>query len=221
MTPLDEIFAAAAADDPAALLTLLPPDRSPCALRDRDGISLVLSCLYRGLKKNLEALVLRSAPLPLHEAAALGDDAAVAAALARAPDALHLLSPDGWSALHLAAFFGHAGTAALLLARGADGGLWSRAFEHNLPLHAACAGRREKIDVVRALIPATPDLNARQGRGWTPLMLAAVNGMAATVEALLAAGADRTLTNDDGQDAAALARAEGHTALADRLTKAV
>ena len=218
MATAGEIFAAAAADEPAALLTLLPSDRSPCALRDRDGVSLVLSCLYRGLGKNLAALVARSAPLPLHEAAALGDDAAVTAALARAPDALHLLSPDGWSALHLAAFFGHAGTVALLLARGADAMLWSRAFERNLALHAACAGGREKPDVARALIAPTTDLNARQGHGWTPLMLAAANGMAASAEALLAAGADRGLTNDDGKDAAALARAEGHAALAERLS---
>jgi ankyrin repeat protein len=130
------------------------------------------------------------------------------------------LSPDGWTALHLAAFFGHASTVALLLARGADATLWSRAFERNLPLHAACAGRTEKAEVVRALIAATPDLDARQGGGWTPLMLAAANGMAASVQLLLAAGADWTLANDAGQTAVALAREYGHTAVAERLAHA-
>jgi ankyrin repeat protein len=212
-----DIFATAAQDDPAALFAALPTDRSPNDLRDRDGTSLLLHCLYRGLKHNLAALRERCTPLPLHEAAALGDDLAVAAALIRAPDALRLLSADGWSALHLAAFFGHAATVRLLLARGADANLWSRGFEHNLALHAACAGRTEKPDVVRALIPATADLNACQGGGWTPLMLAAVNGMATTAALLREAGASTALRNDQGKTAAELARDEGHGALAARL----
>jgi ankyrin repeat protein len=214
-----DMFAAAAPDDPALLLAALPVGVDPAALRDRDGTSLVLYCLYRGLRKNLAALVARGAPLPLHEAAALGDAAAVDHALARSPDALHLLSPDGWTALHLAAFFGHAAVVARLLARGADPALWSRAFEQNLPLHAACAGRHQKAEVVRLLIAVTADLDARQGGGWTPLMLASANGMAETVDALLAAGADRTLVNDAGKTASALAQEHGYDAIVDRLAK--
>jgi len=214
---MTHIFATAAQDDPAALLAALPAGMSPNDLRDRDGTSLLLHCLYRGLTNNLAALRERCSPLPLHEAAALGDDAAVAAALTRAPDTLRLLSADGWTSLHLAAFFGHASTVRLLLARGADANLWSRAFEHNLALHAACAGRTEKADVVRALIPATADVNACQGGGWTPLMLAAVNGMAATATLLQEAGAGTALRNDKGKTAAELARDEGHAALAVQL----
>jgi ankyrin repeat protein len=212
-----DIFAIAANDDPAALLAALG-SASPIALRDPDGASLVLHCLYRGLRNNLTALVAHAAPLPLHEAAALGDDAAVEAALTRAPDALHLLSPDGWTALHLAAFFGHENTVRLLLARGADPALWSRAFERNLPLHAACAGRREKVEVVRALLAVTPDVDASQGSGWTPLMLAAANGMAATVSVLRARGADATLKNDAGKTASDLAAEHGHAAIVELLS---
>ena len=213
-----EVFVAAAKDDPALLVPLLPAGIEPAALRDRDGTSLVLYCLYRSLRKNLAALVERGAPLPLHEAAALGDATAVDQALARSPGALNLPSPDGWTALHLAAFFGHAAVVARLLARGADPALWSRAFEHNLPLHAACAGRHQKADAVGLLIAVTRDLDARQGGGWTPLMLASANGMAETVDALLAAGADRILVNDAGKTAAELAREHGHDAIAARLS---
>ncbi|MBI3516655.1 MAG: ankyrin repeat domain-containing protein [Proteobacteria bacterium] len=220
MIDVAAVFAATQDDDPTRLLAALPSGASPFALRDRDGVSLVLHCLYNGLKRNLDALLARDEALPLHEAAALGDDAAVAAALERSPAALHLLSPDGWTALHLAAFFGRPSTVTLLLARGADAALWSRAFEHNLPLHAACAGRTEKAEVVRALIAATRDLDARQGGGWTPLMLASANGMAAAVQLLLAAGADWTLANDHGKTALDLAREHGHTAIAERLAHA-
>jgi len=218
MPDLDALFATAKSDDPAALVAALPAGVAPSALRDRDGVSLVLYCLYNGLQKNLATLTARGDALPLHEAAALGDVVAVEQALARSPDGLFLLSPDGWTALHLAAFFGREPVVRLLLARGADANLWGRAFERNLPLHAACAGRTGKPDVVRALIPATHDIDARQGGGWTPLMLAAANGMVDSVALLLDAGADRALTNDAGKTAVALAREHGHTDLAARLS---
>jgi uncharacterized protein len=214
-----DLFAVAAQDDPAILLARLPPDRSPFDLRDRDGISLVLSCLYRGLSRNLEALLARADALPLHEAAALGNAAAVVLALARSPDAINLLSPDGWTALHLAAFFGHADAVELLLRHGADAAIWARAFENNLPLHAACAGRRQKAAVVRLLIAVTSDIDARQGGGWTPLMLASVNGMAASVALLIDAGADPTLANDKGKTASDLAREQGHSVIVDLLAR--
>jgi ankyrin repeat protein len=46
--------------------------------------------------------------------------------------------------------------------------------------------------------------------GWTPLMVAAQLGAAENVAALLAAGADPTLTTPDGRTAAELARDTGH-----------
>ena len=214
----ERVFAIAKQDDPAALLAALPAGIAPSGLRDRDGTSLVLFCLYSGLQKNLAALTARGDALPLHEAAALGDAVALERALARSPDSLFLLSPNGWTALHLAAFFGREPTVRLLLTRGADANLWGRAFEHNLPLHAACAGRTGKPDVVRALIPATRDIDARQGGGWTPLMLAAANGMADSAALLVGAGADRALANDAGKTAVALAREHGHADLAARLS---
>ncbi len=204
------VFGLAMLNDPAIMVAELPPGRSPFAIHDRNGESLVQFCLYRGLVAHIDALLALGFPIPLHEAAALGRLADVGTALDRSPDAVNLLSADGWTPLHLAAFFGHAEIAAMLLDRGADASLYSRAFECNLPLHAACAGRTEKVAVVEVLIPATPDLDARQGAGWTPLMLAAGNGMETTVAQLLKAGADPALFSESGKTAADLARDGGH-----------
>jgi len=211
------IFAAAAADDAAAVLALLPDDRPLHALRNDAGETLVLFCVYRRRKAALAALLDRAPELTLHEAAALGDGARIAAALDAAPWAVDTLSADGWTALHLAAHFGHRGTIDVLLARGADANLYGRGFERNLPLHAATAGG--KIDCALRLLEVTRNVDARQGGGWTALMLAAENGLAPLVEALLARGADPALVNDAGADALSLARAGLWADLVDRLVE--
>eukprot|EP01045_Picozoa_sp_COSAG04_P005662 COSAG04_NODE_266_length_18562_cov_11.848995_1_plen_197_part_00 len=57
-----------------------------------------------------------------------------------------------------------------------------------------------------ALVRLGADLNARDGTGWTALMVAARNGKPECARALLAGGADRTLRATGG-------RAKGKTAL--------
>ncbi|MGI8549581.1 MAG: ankyrin repeat domain-containing protein [Dehalococcoidia bacterium] len=47
-----------------------------------------------------------------------------------------------------------------------------------------------KEEVIGALVAAGADLNLRQHYGWTPLLRAVIEGTAAQVRALLAAGAD-------------------------------
>ena len=60
------------------------------------------------------------------------------------------------------------------------------------------------------------DINASDDAGFTPLMYAAtINfGDTATLSALLAAGADRTIKNRSGQTPLQQARHLGHTRLA-------
>ncbi len=217
MTDLTTLFDRAGADDAASVLALLPAGRALHALRNANGESLVQFCAYRKRQAVLEALIARNLPLTLHEAATLGRTDRVTEILTAAPWAVDTLAPDGWTALHLAAHFGHAGTLATLLAAGADANLYGRAFERNLPLHAACAGG--KVDCALRLLPVTADIDARQGGGWTALMLAAEDGLLPVVAALLARAADRTLTNDAGKTALALAQDRGRDAIVVLLTE--
>jgi ankyrin repeat protein len=121
-------------------------------------------------------------------------------------------SADGFTALHLAAFFGQPPVARLLLDRGADPNLWASGDLYVQPLHSAVAGGN--AEVAEMLIHGGADVNAAQRLGYTPLMAAAQNGMAATVQLLLARGADPRARNDDVLTAAELADRAGHAEVA-------
>lgn len=127
-------------------------------------------------------------------------------------------SADGFTALHLAAFFGHPATVALLLEHGADPNRWATGEQHVQPLHSAVAGGNE--EVAARLVAAGADVDARQARGFTPLMGAAQNGLAATVDLLLARGADPKAHDDDILTAAQMAERAGHPAIAARIRAA-
>lgn len=182
------------------------------------GLSPVLFATYYGRPEIMRLLIGAGAPLSVFEAAATGELAPLLAHLNRQPDLVNADSPDGFSPLGLAAFFGREEVAAELLARGADVNRPSTNAMRVQPLHSAAAGNHAAL--ARRLLAAGADVNAVQHGGFTPLMSASQNGNAALVEALLAAGADPGATTDDGRDAAALAREEGHAAVLEILSGA-
>jgi ankyrin repeat protein len=206
------LFEIALEDSPETLLPALPSGTSPSRIRNREGSSLIQHCVYRGLDKNLAALLDVSPEIALHDAVAAGSVDRVHALLAAGSDALDTLSPDGWTPLHLAAYFGRIEVLEMLLEADADPTIWGRAFERNLPIQAACAGAHDAA--VELLAEVTPELDARVEAGWTALMEAAHNGLARGVAALLRCGADPSLKRDDGKTALDLARENGHDEVA-------
>jgi ankyrin repeat protein len=74
---------------------------------------------------------------------------------------------------------------------------------------------------VRILLDAGANPDVRQSAGWTPLHAAAMNGDLASVELLLAAGADPTATNDEGRSVADLANEGGDDATNERIRSAL
>src|SRR5947209_17012348 len=88
--------------------------------RSRTGESAILTAVYHRQKEIVNLLVARGAALSLFEAAAAGEIERVERLIGESPSDLNAFSPDGWTPLHLAAFFGHAKIVELLLARGAD-----------------------------------------------------------------------------------------------------
>lgn len=122
----------------------------------------------------------------------------------------------GITLLHAAVMTGAAALplVAWLLARGADPDRMALDDDDaKAPLHSALEGG-DGGAIVRALVRAGADVDARRGDGWTPLMLASHAGDAALVELLLDAGADVHATRSDGQvSAVAIAVHRQHAAV--------
>jgi uncharacterized protein len=178
-------------------------------------MSELLQAVYRGDEARVDELLSSDPELDVFEAAAVGRLDRLKDRLAAAPDAMTTFSPDGFTALHLAAFFGRAEAARILLEAGASVDTYTRNPFANQPLHAAAAGRQ--IEICRLLVAAGADVNATQHGGFTPLHEAAQHGDDEMVELFLSAGADPTIVVDDGRTAADLAEAEGHGDVAARL----
>lgn len=177
----------------------------------------VLMALYTGDRdKAIELAALLTLTLP--ELAAFGDLTHVTARVVARPQDLNDYSPDGWTALHLAAFFGYASVVVRLLRAGASHSAASRNSQGNTALHAALAGRYE-MPVVTALLAAGADPAYVDAQGYTPLHLAASRGDRAASELLLACGATPDAHAPDGKTAADIARERGHIDLADWLSR--
>ena len=210
-------FALADADDADGLDKALKGVPETFRLRNEAGETLFLYCVFRGKAKCAELLKHRGGQ-SLHEAALAGDADRVATLAKAALWAVDTLSPDGWTALHLAAFLGQGAALAALLDHGADARIFGKAFESNLPIHAAAAGRRIDKGSFAKLVAATGNPDVLQKAGYTALMIAAGNGFADAVDVLLAAGANKTIKSPDGKSAADFARERGHADLAARLS---
>jgi len=175
--------------------------------RARTGESAILTAVYRGQKAIVNLLVSRGAPMTLCEACAAGELERVDRLLGEGA-AVDVFSDDGWTPLHLAAFFGHGKIAELLLARGADVLARSLNSNANTPLHAALANNQKMI--AGLLIGAGADVNAGDRAGWRPLHLAAANDNLDAIKALVAQGADVHVQNGDGRTALTLAQEKNY-----------
>lgn len=206
------------AGDRDRLDALLQDDPALAAARGDDGVSLLLTALYHRQSELARLLADRrpdDAPLDLFEAAALGDEARLGEILRRSPGLLEETAPDGFTALHLAGFFGQSDAVAQLLEHGAP---LDRRTDNPMaisPLGSAVAGR-DRFSV-RLLVDAGADVSIAQTGGFTPLMGAASAGRGDLMDLLLAAGADPATASDDGRTAADLAAEHGHDELAGRL----
>jgi ankyrin repeat protein len=204
MNAVSEMFQAIARGDAAAVGKLVALKPALADARSEGGVSAILWALYNKRDEVAEALVASGAAIDPFAAAALGRLELVAEHVRAQPAALDAFSPDGFTLLHLAAFFGRFDVAAYLVGRKAKLALPSKNAMQVHPLHSAAAsGRRE---VLALLLAAGAPVNARQQLGWTALHAAVQNGDRAMIRILLAFGADPKQEQDQGKSALSLAR---------------
>ena len=213
---MSELIEAAKAGDAARAREILATSPAAASARNAAGETPVMAALYRGhqdlAEEIADAVVAAGVPLDIFAAAALGRAAALESAL-ESPGAVNGFAYDGWTPLHLAAFFGRREAAERLLTAGAALNASSTNSLRNTPLHAAVAGGR--TDVALLLIQRGAEVNGQDAGRHTPLHIAAESGNAAVVEALLAHGADPHVVDAEDQTPLSRAAAHNHAAIVD------
>lgn len=199
--------------DATAVKSVIAADPFALASSEETG-SAVLTALYFGHPEIADFLA-PQAKLDVFEAAAAGN-ASRLDELLRADSDITRRTTDGWTPLHLAAFFGRATAARRLIAAGADLKAISANTTANTPLHAAIAGRCDE-EVILSMLAAGADAGLATAEGYTPLHIAASRGNQRVCDLLLEYGAAPTARMKDGKTAADVAAERGHAPLADYL----
>jgi ankyrin repeat protein len=215
---MSDLIEAAKAGDVTRVRELLRGLPSSAAARNESGESALMAALYRGHRDLAEeiadAQIAAGDPLDVFAAAALGRDDQLERALTD-PAAVGAFAYDGWTALHLAAFFGQLGAATRLLDSGASLAAVSRNPLANTPLHAAVAGGHSEVSLF--LIGRGADVHAADSGKHTPLHIAAEAGYLPVVEALLARGADAHVVDVEDKTPLSRAAARNHAAVVDAI----
>ncbi len=177
----EQFVDAVKAGDTTRVGVALSADPQLVTSRLSNGETPLMAALYRGHHHIVDALVGAGAPIDVFAASALGRLGELFSALRDRAQA-NVVSYDGWTPLHLAAFFGQRIAAERLLDAGADIRAVSRNSMRNTPLHAATAGRR--VDVALMLINRGAPTDATDAGGYTPLRIAEENKLTEVVAAI-------------------------------------
>ncbi len=163
----------------------------------------------------IETLVAADPTLAIFAAAMTGDIENLETMLTGNRALVNAVSTDGWTPLHLAAFFGQEVAARTLLNKGASTKTRSTNPMSNLPIHAAAAGKHSGI--VKLLLEHGTPANAQQHGGWTALHAAAQHGDVDMAKVLVANGADVSARADNHQRPLDLAVLKAHQAMVEFL----
>lgn len=175
---------AAKAGDLGKVRALLDSNFLLASQRLPGGESPLMAALYRGHHDVVEAIIDAGGEIDVFAAAATGRSEDLRRELNE--KTVNAYAYDGWTPLHLAAFFGHEHVARLLLDAGAAVQAVSRNSLANTPLHAATAGKHASVALL--LLDRGADALLPDAGGYTPLEIARQNELTAVVEAISATG---------------------------------
>ena len=196
--------------------TFLDADNSLADAITENDVSLLMLVLYcQQFEVASKIAKLKKAALTIHEASAFGDWMRVTELLDLDSYVVNEIAADGFTPLHLAAFFDRLEVLRLLLANGAEVDFPTDNEQKICPLHSAAASRSARM--VRVLLSAGANPDLQQTGGFTALHSAAKHGNLAMVKSLLAHGANTGLATDDGLTAFEIARSENHLEVVDLL----
>jgi ankyrin repeat protein len=164
---LEQLIEAVKAGDTERVAELVAQDPALAATPDADGMTPVRHALYLNQRQAVDALLAADPPLDVLDLAAAGQAQQLRQRLAEEPGRANERAQDGFTALHLACFFGGTDAVQALLEAGADPNPPQDNPMGVAPLHSAAAARN--TEAVRLLLEAGADANASQHGGYTAL----------------------------------------------------
>ncbi len=194
------------------LIALIAATPDILDISDENGTSGYMLLAYSGMPEVFRKATELKGSFTFHEAIVGARIKEVKAALTGDATRANQHSPDGFTPLSLATFFGHDDVAKLLLEFGADPGIHATNPTRVNALHAAVA--RENVALCRLFIEHGVDVNAPQMQNVTALHSAAHRGNLELVRLLVESGADGTATMDNGDTALTIAERDGHAGVA-------
>ena len=203
-----EFIDAATKGDVARVKEMLTADPSLAESKDENGVSVILKAAYYGKRDVVDALLASGVQLNIFEAAATGQTERVRELTKQDSALANAYSPDGFTPLGLAAFFGNAEAVNALLDAGAEVNMASRETMKLTPLASALAVQRN--DIARTLIEHGANVNVKGDNDVAPLHTAAARGNIESATLLLDHGADIGAVTKDGKTAVSYAEERTH-----------
>jgi ankyrin repeat protein len=201
-----EIFEAIQKRDLARVAQLVTENPAVARERNPAGVSAIMQARYYGQQSIIDLLRAHAGDLDVFEASALGDMAQLKKLLKANPELTRSYSPDGFTPLHLAAYFGQLESAGELLRQGADPVALANNGTKLAVINSAAASGSTQM--VKLILHAGANPNVQQEGGYTALHSAAHRNNVEMICALLDAGADISIRTKDGKTAAEMANPE-------------
>ena len=180
MAGIDALVEVAKSGELGKVRALLASNFLLASQRLPSGESPLMAALDRGHHDVVDALIDAGAEIDVFAAAATGRIADLRRQLT--DDRVNAYAYDGWTPLHLAAFFGRLDATRALLEHGADVQAVSRNSMENTALHAATAGKHTEVSLLLLAHGADP-FRIDMG-GYTPLEIAKQNQLETVVAAI-------------------------------------
>jgi uncharacterized protein len=193
-----ELFKAISSGRERDVRTMLAADPQRAFAKDEKGNSALLFAVYMN-QTPIADLILgyRKNDISVFEAAALGNNEKLRSLLSQTTALANAFAPDGFSALHLASFFGRTSSQEVLISAGASINAHSRNSLRATPLQSAAAARQ--LGSARMLLEHGANPNCKGEDGYTPLHEAAGTGQIELMQLLIKYGASILARGDDGK----------------------
>ena len=205
----EEFLEAVRKSDNTTIQNLLKTQPFLADSKDPSGVSAIFLALYRGNKQGAQEIASKKTNLDIYEAAALGNLPRLKTLLDQDKSLARSYSPDGFTALALAAYLGQKDTTIILIEKGAD----PNAVAKNETGFTALTGAvsQNHNEVAELLVKKGANVNYSYEGGFTPLMHAASAGNFELVNLLLENGADPNAKNAEGKTPLTFAKEKSDT----------